>query len=119
MTDEQLVKLIDKVIKKFHGNGNELETAIGSLILWRHLGRKVLLLVHDKTTLKKYEKLLGVDVRTICPAKGPLARRSLASTAVTKPRTFWKAVKGEIPNVKTFEIQSLEPILQVAYGAVD
>lgn len=102
--DKNIIPHIDSVTKEFGGNVNELEQAIGVWIVGRKLGWKVMLLVHDRKTLAKYEKILGIDFRKELEPEGPLAYKSLAWTAVKKVTNFWKAVRGEIPNVKSPQI---------------
>jgi hypothetical protein len=104
MKDRELIATLDKACKDFSGIGTELESAIGALVLGRHLGWKPLLLMHDKKTLKKYEKILGVDFREVLPEQGKLAQKSIAWTAVQKVSNFWKAVSGHIPNIRTNQL---------------
>lgn len=99
--DKDIIPHIDGVIKDFRGNINELEQAIGVWIVGRKFGWKVMLLVHDRKTLAKYEKILGIDFRAQLPGEGPLAKKSLAWIAFQKFTNFWKAVRGEIPGVKS------------------
>jgi hypothetical protein len=101
ISDKNIIPYIDPLIEDFRGNVNELEQAIGVWIVGRKFGWKVLFLVHDRKTLAKYEKLLGIDFRKELPPEGPLANKSLAWTAFKKFTNFWKAVRGEIPGVKS------------------
>lgn len=102
--DKDILPHIDPIIKDFRGNINELEQAIGVWIVGRQFGWKVLLLVHDRKTLAKYEKILGIDFRFELPEVGPLAHKSIAWNAFQKVTNFWKAVRGEIPGIKTPEL---------------
>jgi len=102
--DKDIIPHIDPVIKDFRGNVNELEQAIGVWIVGRQMGWKVMLLIHDRKTLAKYEKILGIDFRKELEPEGELAYKSFAWTAVKKVTNFWKAVRGEIPNIKTPEL---------------
>ena len=97
----QLVDLIDESIMKFHGNSEELENAIGALMVGRKTGWRVLFLIHSPKSIKKYEAILGVEFRGIMPEEGPKAKDSVAWKIAKKVTNFWKLVKGEIPNVKT------------------
>lgn len=103
--DEKIIAHIDKLIPEFRGNIAELEQAVGVWIVGRHFGWRVMLLVHDRKTLAKYEEKLRIDFREELPEVGPYAKKSLAWTAVQKVSNFWKAVRGEIPNIKTPEIK--------------
>lgn len=104
LTDKQLVKLIDKALADFRGNANEVKGAIGMLMMGRQYGWKVMLLIHDKKTIRKYEEILGIDIREVMPEVGPLAHKSIAWVAAQKISNFWKAVKGEIPGIRTPEL---------------
>jgi hypothetical protein len=104
MTDKELIRIIDTASGKFVGQLDELESAIGLLMLSRLFGWKVFYLIHSRRTIKKYEKILGVQMRDVSPEVGPLARKSNAWRLVQDVGSFWKAVKGEIPDVRTGEI---------------
>jgi hypothetical protein len=103
MTNDELVNILDKAIKNFKGDLTTLESAIGMLVMGRHFGWRVVLLIHDKTTIKKYEKILGINIREVMPDVGVLANKSYAWKAVQKVGNFWKAVKGEILGVRSPE----------------
>lgn len=108
LTDSELVKLIDKSIMKFHGNSEELENAIGALMVGRLTGWRVLFLIHSPKSIKKYEAILGIEFRDIMPEEGPKAKDSIAWKIAQKVTNFWKLVKGEIPNVKTADWKLLK-----------
>jgi len=97
-------EIFDKAIKEFRGQLPTLEAAIGAYIVGQKLGWKPLLLVHDKKTISKYEKILGISFRKELPDVGELAEKSIAWHAAQKVSNFWKAVKGEIPGIRTPEI---------------
>ena len=102
MTDQELVQLIDKAVDKFSGQSGDLEAAIGMLMVGRHYGWRVVMLIHSRPTIKKYEKILGIeDIRQCLPETGVLSHRSLAWKLVQGTRNFWKAVRGEISGVKS------------------
>lgn len=101
MTDQEFLETIDRAITGFKGSIDELESAIGTLATMRKFGWKPLYLIHQRSTMKKYEKILGVNFRDCVPAEGPLARKSVAWTAAQTIGNFWKAVKGEIKGIKT------------------
>jgi hypothetical protein len=96
-----IVPFVDEVTQNFKGQINELEQAIGMWIVGRQFGWKVMLLVHDRKTIAKYEKILGIDFRNEVPDVGEYAHKSVAWRAVLKVSNFWKAVKGEISGVRS------------------
>ena len=101
LDEEQLVAIIDDAIKDFRGNINELKGAIGALMIARRFGWKPLLLMQDKRSVDKYERILGVSFRELFPEEGDLAGKSMAWVTMGKFKNFWKAVKGEIAGVRS------------------
>lgn len=90
-------KLLDEAIVRFEGNLDELESAIGMFMIGRHLGWKVLYVLHSKRTIRKYEEILGITIRDVFEAEGPDAERSNGFRALKSVTNFWKAVSGETP----------------------
>jgi hypothetical protein len=105
LSDEDLGVIAGKAASNFKGNAHQLEAAIGALFVAKHYGWKVVYLVHDIRTVRKYEKILGVNLKDTMPETGHRAERSLAYVAAQKVSSFWKAVKGEIPGIKTPDIK--------------
>src|SRR5262245_60620493 len=104
MTEKDLINLFDRRIEGFEGQLDELESAIGMLVIARLLGWKVLYLIHTRKTIQHYEGILGVSMREMVPPVGRLAKRSLAWRALQNVNNFWKAVKGEIPGIRSAEV---------------
>ncbi len=61
-----------------------------------HFGWKVLVLPHNKRTIRKYEEILGIKIRELFEPEGPSADRSIGYTAIKKLGNFWKAVSGKL-----------------------
>jgi hypothetical protein len=92
-----LIKRIDESTIEFSGVFDELEKAVGMLMIGRLVGWKVLVLIHNKRTIRNYEKILGgINIRDMFPPEGPLAHKSIALEVATKIGNFWKAVSGEV-----------------------
>jgi hypothetical protein len=106
MKDKELIEKIEAAVKNFKGDALTLETAIGSFFLGRQLGWKPLLLIHNKATVRKYEKILGFEFRDHLPEVGELAKKSKGWRAAQNITNFWKAVAGTIPGVRSSEIDS-------------
>lgn len=104
LSEKQLIDLIDKASKNFVGSLDTLESAIGFLVMGRKFGWRVMFLIHRQSTVRIYEKILGVKAKDVMPEEGPLANKSVAFVAVQKVSNYWKAVKGEIPGIRTSEI---------------
>lgn len=99
LTQEQVWELYEierKALARFKGQLDEFEAAVGMLHLGHHFGWKPLVLIHNKRTLKKYEDILGINIRELFPEEGPSAERSLGYTIAKKLGNFWKAVSGAI-----------------------
>lgn len=92
----QLYEIERTAVAGFIGNFDELEAAIGVLHLGDHLGWKPLVLIHNKRTIKKYETILGINLREFFPEEGPSAERSIGYAIAKKVGQFWKAVSGEL-----------------------
>jgi len=101
MADKDLPQALDKHIKAFQGDLTKLERAIGIYVLGLRMGYRPMLLIHDKRTLRECEEILGVDLQAAWPQEGPIAHKSVAWVAVQKISNFWKAVKGEIPGIRS------------------
>ena len=92
---QEMTKLFDDAVHNFKGGIDELESAIGMYFLGRHMGWKVLHLVHSKKTIKKYEEILGISIREEFPEEGPESARSMGYTIAKTFSNFWKVVSGE------------------------
>jgi len=85
-----------KAIASFSGQFDELEAALGLLHVGDHFGWKPLVLIHNKRTIRKYEEILGINLREFFPEEGPMVHRSLGYEVVKKLGNFWKAVSGDL-----------------------
>jgi hypothetical protein len=105
MNDRDFLAHLDGQIRDFAGDLTMLERAVGAAVVGRLFGWKVLLLVHDRKTIARYEEMLALDFRKEMPPEGPLAKKSLGWAAAQKVTSFWKAVKGAYPNVKSVNVR--------------
>lgn len=99
LTEEQSRRAADRIkfaIENFNGSFDELESAVGMYMLGHYVGWRVLVLLHSKKTIRKYEEILGITVREEFAEEGPEADRSLAYSVAKKVSNFWKVVSGEI-----------------------
>jgi hypothetical protein len=92
---KRMCDVVDNAIRNFVGMADELEGAIGMYMIGRHVGWRVLMLVHSKKTIRKYEAILGIVVRDEFPEEGPDVDRSIGYRFAKKLSNFWKAVSGE------------------------
>lgn len=93
---QAMVAWMDEIIATFQGDFDELENAIGMYMIGRLVGWKVLVLIHNKRTIRKYEEILEIDVREAFDPEGPFSDKSQALQVVNKIGNFWKAVSGEL-----------------------
>lgn len=99
LTQEQVWELhqIERnAFARFSGTFEEVEAAIGMLHLGFHMGWKPLVLIHNKRTIRKYEEILGINIREFFPPEGPSVSRSRGYTIAKAIGNFWKAVSGEV-----------------------
>lgn len=111
MTDKEKIAAFDKVgtaVARFSGSLEELEKAIGMLMVGYHFGWKVLLLVHSKRTIKKYESILDIDIKEFFPAEGNSARRSMGLDLAKQIGNFWQVVSGDIKVENRRDIEDVE-----------
>jgi hypothetical protein len=94
---QRLVKVVEKAIDNFSGYLDDLEAAIGMYMVGRHFGWKVIALIHNKRTIRKYEEILGIDIRQEFPAETPISERNNGYRLAKKLSNFWKAVSGDTP----------------------
>lgn len=92
---DELHRIEREAIARFEGQIDELESALGMLRLGHHLGWRVLVLVHSKPTIRKYEEILGIKVRELFQEEGPSSERSQGYQIARKLENFWKAVSGD------------------------
>src|SRR5688572_5823319 len=91
-----LSKRIDEISRDFTGQFEELESALGMLLIGRLVGWKVIAIIHNKRTIKKYEKILGIQIKTEFPPEGPLTYKSFGYKMAQKIGGFWKVVSGDV-----------------------
>jgi len=112
LSDEQKIAAFDKVgtvVAGFAGSLEDLEKAVGMLMMGYHFGWKVLLLVHSKRTIKKYEKILNIDIKEFFPAEGPSAKRSMGLGLAKQIGNFWQVVSGDIKVENRRSIEDVDP----------
>lgn len=111
LSDKEKIAAFDKAsyaVASFSGSLEELEKAVGMLMVGYHFGWKVLMLVHSKRTIKKYEKILGIEVREFFPAEGSSAQRSMGLDLAKQIGNFWQVVSGDIKVDNRREIEDVD-----------
>lgn len=103
-TDQEIAALIDTAFDNYRGSSETFKGAIGYAFVARRIGWKPALLMHTQRTIKEYDRILGIDSRSVFPEIGPDADRSVAWRVAQSVTNFWKAVKGEIKGVRSTEL---------------
>lgn len=101
-----LMKKLDEAVREFDGQFDELENALGMMLLGRLVGWKILALIHNKRSIRKYEEILGIKIREAFPEEGPLTHKSVGYELIKKLGNYWKAVSGE---AKVEDRRTLQP----------
>jgi hypothetical protein len=104
---------IDAAIDNYKGSAGTLATAIGMYMLGRRFGWKVLYLMSDKRSIRKWEDILDLNFRDELPAEGDKADKAIAWKLAKDLSNFWIAVSGELKvkirgKEKTVRSQMLE-----------
>lgn len=107
LTEEQLkeMQIIENRVLGQSGSIDDMEAALGLLRVGHHFGWRVLVVVHNKKTIRKYEEILGIKIREFFPERGPSSYRSSGLKIAESLGNFWKAVSGDIKIDKRRDIE--------------
>lgn len=92
---QKCVRRVHDAMHRHQGSLPDLESALGFMFVGYYFGWKVLHLIHSKRTVRKYESILGIDIKSEFLPEGPYADRSVGWIAVKGVANFWKMVNGE------------------------
>lgn len=95
LSDTDMQKL-DETVNLYKGQVQVLESAIGTLVVGQMYGWRVLKMCHTHSSLKKYEKILGLKFEDICPKETPLTRRCRGVRIAETIGGYWKVVRGDV-----------------------
>jgi hypothetical protein len=94
--DEETEQRILQSLDDFRGLGTTMESALGALVLGQYFGWRVLKLLHNPATYRKYEKVLGVEFKAVCPDITELGERKSIGYAITQALgSFWAVITGK------------------------
>lgn len=96
LTKDQ-TKRTTKAIETYKGQMPVLESAIGALAIGQKFGWRVLQIVHSSATLKKYERVLDLKFKDVCPERTDLSRKSVGLAVADKIQSFWAVALGKHP----------------------
>jgi len=93
---QELLEKFDKLCETYKGDITELERAIGVYFVGRRMGWRILFVLHDKKTIRKYEKILDIEFKSEFEGYEDQAKRTNIYKTLQKVTNFWKAVSGAI-----------------------
>jgi hypothetical protein len=94
LTQEELTNHVDEVMKNFKGDIVELSNAIGALNVGRFYGWRVLRIVISNASYRKYQRILGLEFKSVLPETTIYSKKSAGYNLVVKAGKFWDAVNG-------------------------
>ena len=94
--EADLVRIEREAVANFSGPLDDLSGALGMLRMGDHFGWRVLVLIHNKRTIRKYEEILNIKIREFFEEEGSQACRSMGYMFAKRLGNFWKAVSGDI-----------------------
>lgn len=101
---EELNAIEMDAFARFEGNIGTIASALGYLRLGHQVGWRVLVLTHNKRTIRNYEEILGISTKEFFPENALGSERSLGMKMANSLGNFWKAVSGDIKIEKKREI---------------
>lgn len=93
---QELLQRFDQLCETFAGDITDLERAIGVYFVGRRIGWKILYIIHDKKTLRKYENILGIEFKKEFTEFEDQGKRSNIYRVLKTVSNFWKAVSGAV-----------------------
>lgn len=87
--------IVAESIARFTGQATTLESALGALIVGQHYGWRVLKMLHNPSTYRKYEKILGIRFEDVCHERTQLTRKSVGMQIADKLQSFWAVARGK------------------------
>lgn len=94
--ETELIRIEREAIANFSGTLDDIEAALGILRLGDYIGWKLLLIIHNKRTIRKFEEILNIKIREFFPEEGSQTSRSYAYNIAKALGNFWKVVSGDI-----------------------
>lgn len=95
--ESELIRIEREAFASYSGPFDDLEGALGLLRAGDYVGWRVLVLIHNKRTIRKFESILNINVREFFPAETESSKRSVGYKIAIGLGNFWKAVSGERP----------------------
>jgi hypothetical protein len=94
--DEETEQKILQQLNEFQGIGTTMESALGALIMGQYFGWRVLKLLHNPATYRRYEKILGIEFKGVCPEITERGKQKSIGYAISeKLGSFWAVIMGK------------------------
>ncbi|GMG83998.1 hypothetical protein LNKW23_48610 [Paralimibaculum aggregatum] len=110
MTAAEVVAFLDRVVQGYKGQYAPLDRALGMYVQARTLGWKPLYLMRDKRKIQEAEAILGIAFREHFPETGPCPDKSMSWRLAKKVSSFWRAVRGDYPNIRSSELEDVTKV---------
>lgn len=94
ISDEELLRLIERVTEDFHGDLDEFNRVVGIIVVGRLTGWRVQRLVSPRGTWALTTKWFG-DPKKLMPERGRLVHKSLGLKLVDKIGGYWEFIRGQ------------------------
>lgn len=94
--EQELLRIEREAVANFSGSLDELQAALGFLRFGDYYGWRVLVIVHNKRTIRKFEQILNINVKEFFVEEGSQSSRSIGLHLAKKIGNFWKVVSGDI-----------------------
>lgn len=91
-----LIQHLQEATARHVGDITELEQAIGAVFVAKLYGWRVLRLIHNAKTVKKFERILGIHFQELCKDETMISDRSLAFSFTKTIGKFWDVVNSRI-----------------------
>ena len=93
-TDADLDDYLCKHIANFKGDAADLQSALGALVLGRHLGLRALRIMHSPATIRKYDRVLGIKLKNGGAAQNPSRRQTSGNSIRQQDRSVLGCCNG-------------------------
>ncbi len=106
--DQKTADIIRTAIDEYQGDVSVLSSAIGALICGTIFGWRGIRVTMSSTTFAKYERILKVRFRDVCPESTVLSRDIRGFRIAEDFGKFWQALSGGIVNATEGKIRELK-----------
>jgi hypothetical protein len=100
LSDDKMLEIIDKAWEEYKGDVTVLNSAIGALVMGRHVGWQGVRVMYARVTYTRYEKILGIKFRDVLPERGKDAERLRGIRIIDGIGKFWQAISSGLVSAK-------------------